>query len=177
MKTVFTKTVLIALIAALGLAALPVFSVAAQGTNDPQQPPVGELSNEKLEQVWARQRTAYERMGKTDDLIEKVQSLIDRASANGKDVSGVQAALDAFEAAVKEAKPIYESMNGIVNSHQGFDANGKVTDAKKAKETVSQMRAKMQELKTAMNGTGKALHEAIKAFREANPRPAKTPKP
>jgi len=28
-----------------------------------------------------------------------------------------------------------------------------------------------------MNGTGKALREAIKAFREANPRPVKTPKP
>ena len=78
---------------------------------------------------------------------------------------------------MKDAKPIYESAKGIINSHQGFDANGKVTDLEKAKETVKAMHAKMQEIKTAMGGTGKALREAIKAFREANPRPVKTPTP
>jgi hypothetical protein len=62
-------------------------------------------------------------------------------------------------------------MKGIVNSHQGFDANGKVTDPEKAKETVKQMREKMQEIRAALDGTGKALHEAIQAFKAANPRP------
>jgi hypothetical protein len=33
------------------------------------------------------------------------------------------------------------------------------------------MHEKMQEIKTIMNGTGRALREAIRAFREANPRP------
>ena len=110
-------------------------------------------------------------MGRADELIERVQKLIDRAEANGKDVSAVQAALDAFAAAVKEANPIYESMKGIINSHQGFDDNGKVTDPEKAKETVSSMHEKMLEIKTVMDGTGRALREAIRAFREANPRP------
>ncbi len=172
MKTLFKKTVLFALIAALGLAVLPVFGVAAQGTHDTTP-----VSNEKLEKAWARQLVAYERMGKTEAFIEKVQSLLDRASANGKDVSAVQSALDAFKVSVKDAKPIYESMKGIVESHQGFDASGKVTDPEKAKATVLAMHEKLQAIKTAMNGTGKALHEAIKAFREANPRLVKTPKP
>jgi hypothetical protein len=35
----------------------------------------------------------------------------------------------------------------------------------------------MKELKTALDGTAKALHEAIRAFREANPRPVRTPTP
>ena len=83
----------------------------------------------------------------------------------------MQAALDAFAAAVKEANPIYESMKGIVNSHQGFDDNGKVTDPAKAKETVQSMHEKILEIKTIMNGTGQALREAIRTFREANPRP------
>ena len=75
--------------------------------------------------------------------------------------------MDAFESALKSAKPTYSSINGIVNSHQGFDANGKVTDTEKAKATVQEMRTRMQELKSAMNGTGKALREALKVFREA----------
>jgi cytochrome c556 len=170
-RNFFKKTLLVALVAALGVASLPVFSVSAQGAKDPVAPPQGQVTNERLEQIWARQLRAYERMGKTDEFIGRVQKLIDRASANGKDVTAVQAALDAFQAAVKEAKPTYESMKGIVNSHQGFDVNGKVTDPEKAKETVKQMREKMQEIRAALDGTGKALHEAIQAFKAANPRP------
>jgi hypothetical protein len=180
MKNLFKKTILFALVAALAVASLPLVSVSAAGTDDPQ-PPQGTVTNEKLEQVWARQQQAYEKLGKgferSDEFIARAQKLIDRAKANGKDVTALQAALDAFEAAVKEAHPTYEGGKGIINSHQGFDANGKVTDAEKAKETVRTMGEKLKEIKSAMDGTGKALREAIKAFREANPRPTKTPAP
>jgi len=176
MNNIFKKMILAVLSAALVFAALPVTSAFAQGEN----PPKGELTNEKLEQVWARQLKNYEKIGKgfedTDALIAKFQAKIDKAAANGKDVTALQAALDAFESALKSAKPTYDSMSGMVNLHQGFDANGKVTDAEKAKTTVKDMRTKMEALKSAMGGTGKALHEALKAFREAN-KPTGTPTP
>lgn len=181
MKKLFRKTILIALVAALGLASLPFVSVSAAGAYDPTVPPEGErqISNERLEKIWARQLQRYERMGsrleREDEFLDRVQGLIDRAEANGKDASAVQTALDAFEAALQKAHPIYESAKGIVNSHQGFDQNGKVADAAKAQETVKAMRAKFQEVKEAMGGTGKALHQAIKAFRQANPQPQPTP--
>jgi len=174
MKNIFNKMILAVLVAALVFAAFPVTSAFAQGEN----PPKAELNNEKLEQVWARQLTNYEKIGKgfddSDAQIAKFQARIDKAAENGKNVTALQAALDAFESAMKSAKPTYESMKGIVNSHQGFDANGKVTDAEKAKSTVQEMRTKMQALKSAMGGTGKALHEALKAFRAAN-KPAEAP--
>ena len=176
-RNLFRKTTLLALVAALAAASLPLASVLAAGAEDPSVPPIGELTNERLEKIWARQLRTYEKLGKAEDVIEKAQALIDRASANGKDVSAVQAALDAFEEAIKDAKPIYESANGIVNSHQGFDADGKVTDPEKAKDTIQQMGEKLKEIREAMAGTGKALHEAIRAFREANPRPEKTSTP
>ena len=177
MKILFKRTILLALVAALGVASLPFASVFAAGTYDPKTPPQGELTNEQLEKIWAKQIKAYEKFGKSEDFVAKVQQLIDRAGANGKDVSAIQTALDAFEAALKDAKPIYASMNGIVNSHQGFDTNGKVADPEKAKETVKQMGEKLKAIREAMDGTGKALHDAIKAFREANPRPTKSPTP
>jgi hypothetical protein len=182
MKNMFKKTMLLALVAALTVASLPFASVSALGVDDPKPPkPDGQVTNEKLEQVWARQQSAYAKIGKgfdrDDEFTGKVQKLIDRAKENGKDVSAVQAALTAFEAAIKQAHPVYESGKGIINSHQGFDASGKVTDPEKARETVRAMGEKLKEIKAAMNGTGKALHEALKAFREANPRPAKTPTP
>ena len=174
MKNMFKKTVLIAMVAALAIAILPLMSAsAAPATDDP--PPQREVSAERLEKIWARQLRLYERIGngydRSDGFVEKVQTLIDKAGANGKDVSAVQAALDAFEAAIKEAHPVYESAKGIINSHQGFDNDGKVTDIEKAKETVKSMGEKLKEIKESMGGTGRALHEAIKAFREANPRP------
>ena len=171
----FKKTILLALVAAVGLASLPVLGVSAAGLSDPAAQ--RQISNERLEKIWAHQLRMYEHLGKTDDFIEKVQKLIDRAKANGKDVSALQAALDAFADAWKDAKPIYQSMNGIVNSHQGFDDNGKVTDPEKAKETVKSMGEKLREIKAVMGGTGQALREAIKAFREDNPRPERTPMP
>lgn len=180
MKLLFKKTLLIALVAALAVASLPLVSVSAAGEYEPPVPQ-GEVSNERLEKIWARQLRLYERIGngfdRSDALVERVQELIDRASENGKDVSAVQAALDAFEAALKDAHPVYESGKGIVNSHQGFDSNGKVTDPEKAKETVQAMGGKLKEIKDAMGGTGKALREAIKAFREANPWPENLPAP
>jgi len=186
MKMLFKKTILstgllrlfaLVMVMVLGMAAMPFVIVSAAGEYDPTPPPQGKISNERLERAWARQLRTYERMGRTDGFVARVQKLIDRAKENGKDVSAVQAALDAFKAAAKEAQPIYESIKGIINSHQGFDNNGKVTDPEKAKETVKAMHEKFKEIRDAMNGTGKALHEAIKAFREANPRPQPTATP
>jgi hypothetical protein len=179
MKTLFRKTIFVALVVVLSLAAMPFTSVSAAGDYEPTPPPAerGQIRTERLERVWARQLRIYERMGRTDEFVEKVQKLIDRAKENGKDVSAVQAALDAFKAAVKDAQPTYESIKGIINSHQGFDTNGKVTDPEKAAETVKAMHEKFKEIRDAMNGTGKALHQAIKAFREANPRIQPTPIP
>jgi len=174
MKTMYIlkKVILSVLAAALALAAFPLTNVYAAGDYDPTNPPKdGQLSNERLEKIWAREMKAYEHLGKVfdnDTVFERAQKLIDRASANGKDVSAVQAALDAFKASVKNTRPTYESLNGIVNSHQGFDDAGKVTDAEKAKATVQEMGAKLKEIHSLMGGTGKALREAIRAFRNAN---------
>jgi len=171
MKSILKKTLLIALVTALAAVSLPLVSVSAAGLDDPQPP----QPNERLEKVWARQLRLYEKIGRgydrSDMFVEQVQALIDKAGANGKDVFAVQTALTAFEAALKDAHPVYESGKGIVSSHQGFDNDGKVTDPEKAKETVKAMGEKLKEIKDAMDGTGKTLREAIKAFREANPRP------
>src|SRR5258706_7260399 len=108
-KMFFKKSVLLALVAVLatlGAASLPLVSAAAQGANDPTPPRAvqGQISNERLERVWARQLKIYERIGKADEFVTKVQNLLDRATAKGKDVSAIQSALDAFKAALKNAQ-------------------------------------------------------------------------
>lgn len=179
MSILLRKIVPAVTVAALALVA-PLAGVrAAAGYDDPPDLPANaEVANERLEKIWSRELKAYERLGKgferSGELIEKIQGLIDKAAEKGRDVSAVQAALDAFEAAVENAQPIYESAAEIVNSHAGFDANGKVTGPAQAKETVRALGDKLKEVKAAMGGTGRTLREAIKAFREAN-KPADTP--
>jgi ABC-type transporter Mla subunit MlaD len=80
----------------------------------------------------------------------------------------VQTALDAFQAAVQDARPIINSANGIVTSHKGFDDSGKVTDRTQAIETVKELGQHLKDARAAMNGTGQTLRQAIKAFREAH---------
>ncbi len=62
MKSIFKKTLLIALVTALAAASLPLVSVSAAGESDPL-PPQGQVANERLERTWARQLRLYEGSG------------------------------------------------------------------------------------------------------------------
>ena len=180
--TVFLKkALLVALVAGIGLAALPAgTALAAPGQDEGNPPPQEQISDERLAEIWAREVALYERIGtrldQIDTMTARVQEFITRANERGIDTSAVQAALDAFSAAVQDARPLYQSANGIVQSHQGFDDSGQVTDRARAIETVRELGGKLREVKAAMGGTGQALREAIRALREAN-RPSETPAP
>lgn len=178
--SMFKKTILVALVAALTVAALPLTGVFAAPAQDPSTPPAeGERSGFKLERLWLRATQGVERFGKlierSDTMTEKMQALLDKAKANGKDVAAVQAALDAYIHAVDEAGPMYEEATAIVATHAGFDDAGKVTDFEQAKSTLKDLGAQLKDLREQIGLPGKALREAIKAFREANPRPTPTP--
>lgn len=164
MKTMlFKKTILAALVFALVLAAVPLTGVSAAGQT---------LSNERLEKVWARMNRRYERLGKffdkSDGLTDRAEKVIERLKEAGESTVELEAVLAAYEDAVKQAKPIYESCNGIVNSHKGFDSDGKVTDSEQAKATIKELGAKFGEIHTAMDGTGKELIELLKSIRKAH---------
>jgi uncharacterized protein len=171
------KTVLLALVTALALATLPLTGVSAEGLGQTPEPPAdqAQVSDERLEQVWARLQQAYERQGKmferAGEITTRIQSLIDKMNENGKDTAALQAALDAFEQGLAEAQPVYASAGSIISVHAGFDAEGKVTDREQAIATLKELGGKMKELRQLVGEPGKALREAVKAFRQAH-RPA-----
>lgn len=166
MKNMFSKLMLSMLVAALAMAAVPVSSAYAADENPPAP------DNARLEKAWERLSAAYEKLGKAfediDAHIAKFQGMIDKAASNGKDVTDLQSALDAYESALTATRPQYEDLGQTIRAHSGFDANGKVTDAVTALETLKEVREQMKSIKDGMGGTFKALQEAAKAFREAN---------
>jgi len=175
----FKKIALTVLVLAIGMVALPTTSASAAGLQDSTTPPANQPANNVLlEQVWARAQSAYQRQGdrlaKADEFISKAQFLIDKASQKGWDTSAVQAALDAFAAVIPAAQAAHDPGTAIIASHNGFDANGKVTDRPYAVETVKALGQVLKNTHLAMNGTGQALRAAVKAFRAAH-RPTQTP--
>ena len=178
----FKKSLIGAVIAAMGLCALPFVNAYAQSANPPVTPTAGQPSNDRLQKAWAKDQTVYARIGKILDgantLISKIQNKLDDAKAKGKDVSAVQTALDAFSAAVKNAQPIYADLQTIVQSHSGFDASGTVIDPTQALQTVQGFKSNAEQIRQAgVSEAGKALREAIKAFRQANQPATPAPSP
>lgn len=174
MKTnLFKKSILTALMLVLVLAAFPLTSAFAAPAADPSTPPAdGKDSSPLIERLWMRETRAVERIGQRLDraptMIKKTQTLIDKAKANGKDVTALQAALNAYSQAIKDADPMHEKAQSIVNKHAGFDADGKVTDREQARQTLKDLGAQLKELHQQVGEPGKALRAAIQAFREAN---------
>jgi hypothetical protein len=179
------KFTLVALILSIALTAVPFSTVAADGlsqdTNPPTKAPAAE--GNRLAKVWERLNKNYDRQGilldRATTLISKIQARIDQGTQNGKDTSGVQAALDVFAQAVKDATPIHLNAGAMITAHTGFDENGKVTDRAQALETVQSLGKSLKEARTLFKEPFKLLREAIKAFRESNrpTSPASTPKP
>jgi len=166
-------------VVALGVVSILPSNVYALGPGDPTIVGTPAVGYPRLVQAWQRQQQVYARLGnmfdRVDQRLQRGQELIDKAKANGKDVTALQAALDAFSAAVKDARPVYESGKGIVASHKGFDADGNVVDAAQALQTVQDMRGKLQEIRDILVGPAKALRDAIQQFRQANHPAAPTP--
>lgn len=175
------KTGIIALVAVLCVGVIPMTNSFALGSFETVTPtPPTSQPTDRLESAWVKEKDIYNKLGSffnnSDPFIAKVQSLIDKVKGNGKDISALQAALDAFSEAVKQAEPIYQSSGIIVSAHQGFDENGKVTDPIQALASVKDMRVKFIEIRQLLLDPKNALRDAIKTYREGN-KPSVTPSP
>ena len=171
MKTMlFKKMTLAALVFALILAAFPLTGVFAAGQADDPLPPADGYP--RLEKAWARMNHRYERTGKffdkSDELADKADRMIERLKEAGEPTAELEAALAAYQEAVKQAQPIYESCKGIIASHRGFDSDGKVTDPAQAIQTIGDLGSKLMEVHEAMNGTARDLVELMKSIRDAH---------
>jgi hypothetical protein len=176
LTALFKKSALAVLVLAIGLAVFPITGASAAGLNGKNNAQPG---NSRLENVWARLQVTYQRQGdrlsNASTFITKLQALIDKANGNGWDTSAVQAALNALSAVIPAVQAAYDPGAAIIANHAGFDATGNVTDRSTAIATTKSLAQVLKDTRTTMNGTLKTLHEAVKAFRQAHPRPTTTP--
>lgn len=183
-STLTHKLVLIILAAAMIFAVLPITHASAAGPQDDPQPTEGERNHPRLKIAFHRLERRVERIGnlldRSDELIEKAQNLIDKATEKGLDASTVQTALDALVAVLPDVEAAHAEAAAIAATHTGFDDEGNVTDREAAQATIEELRAALQATRDAMDGTGKALLQAIRDFLKENRdtlRPDETPEP
>jgi len=107
------------------------------------------------------------RLDGTSKVVSRVEQLIDKATAAGKDVGALRTALDAYKDAVSKAKGIHEAAGDILKAHAGF-TDGKVTDKDAARTTVTTAGAKQKEFAETLKQAHTALKDALKDWKQAN---------
>ncbi len=136
------------------------------------------IVNLRLELAWAKLQAGHASLATFFDFADRrmaeVQQLVDRAQASGKDVSTVQSALESLQAAIQEARPLFESTTGVIASHQGFDSNGNVTDVVTAMQTVRNLASTTQRIESILKPAQQAFQQALRDFRQIN-QPTPTP--
>ncbi|HRC76153.1 MAG TPA: hypothetical protein PLO33_10780 [Kouleothrix sp.] len=108
------------------------------------------------------------RLQRAADFAAKVDALVAKAKAKGKDTAALEAALASYRAAIVSARAEWQAASDALAAHAGFDAAGKVTDAAQALATVQSAHEHMAQAHTLAHGAFVAMRKALADFRKAN---------
>jgi hypothetical protein len=163
-KSRVKKTIVLGLIAAVVatvvIGATPAF--AAPGTANGTR-----LENLlKREQIVLTNQT--DRLALSDKVVAKGQEWIDALKGRGKDVTALQAALDAYETAGQKAAVDLGTAKAALAAHAGFDAGGNAIDASQALQTLVSAGKAERQYHLTITPAAIALREAVLAYRQAN---------
>ena len=148
-------------------------AVQAQGTNPPV-PPAGQNQQanqtQRLEKAYQRELKALDAQAKNlttaDDRVAKFAQRIADLKSKGKDTSALEAALADFKDVLKGAHTTHDKAAGILNTHAGFNDQGKVTDIQQARNTVQEadklLREVHRDLRPAVRDLVRALREFLR---------------
>lgn len=161
---------------ALGMMLAFFSPVAAQAPGDEPQPPTGQetvkVPVERMEKQYQRQLERLDaqatRLEKTDEIIADVEKRIADLAAKGKDVSALEEALGNYQASVDEAVSLHATAETILQTHDGFDADGKVVDAQAAAVTLREASNAMNDVQRLLRPALRDLLQALRDFRRDN---------
>jgi len=136
-----------------------------------------ESANPRLERVYQRLlRAAQAQAGHLEQAgqaAQRAQEWIDKLAAEGKDVGELQAALANFEAALAGAQGYHQEAQAILETHAGFDDQGRVTDRAQALETVRDAGRALRDAHRTLKDGLIDLRRAVRDWRrEHRPQPA-----
>jgi hypothetical protein len=108
------------------------------------------------------------RLARVTDYTTKIDSLIAKLKAKGKDTAALEQAVAAFRTGIAQARAEWQAASATLATHTGFDNNGKVTNADQARATLKDARGHMEQAHRIAGGAYQKLHAAIVAYRKAH---------
>jgi len=107
------------------------------------------------------------RLQRAVEYAAKIDAVIARLAARGKDTAALEQAVAAFRAGIAQARAEWQAASDILAAHAGFDAAGKVRNADQARATLRDAHGHMEQAHTIARGAYTSLHEALVAYRRA----------
>lgn len=164
---------MIAALLALTMATLPTQSVAASTDGiTVVRTPLSQAVDQQMALTLQRERNWLMRQNlhfnQAATIAQKAQDVITKAQQAGLDVADLQNALNTFNAQVATAKTSYDQAASILSSPAGFDANGNVTDAQTAHQTLASARNALQEAHLTLANASLTLRTAYQNWRLAH---------
>lgn len=166
----------LAVLAGATLAAAPLPAYAAGDTPPTQPTPdAAARSGAMLEHLFQREQTGSgiqaDHLTRAGEISGRVQDWIDKVAGQGQDVTDLKSALGSFNDSLAAAQTAHDKAAGILASHDGFDASGKVTDFEAARQTVRTAGESLRECRRIMIQATRDLRQAVRSWRQAH-RPA-----
>jgi hypothetical protein len=98
----------------------------------------------------------------------KIDSLIAKLKAKGKDTTALEAAVAEFRSGIGQARAEWQAASATLTTHAGFDGDGKVSNADQARTTLKEAHGHMEQAHTIAQAAYQKLRAAIAAYRKAN---------
>jgi hypothetical protein len=141
---------------------------AAPGTQD-DRPNKGNAALSRMYRV-ERQRLRLQdaRLNRAKEHAAKIDAMIAKLKAKGKDTAALEQAVAAFRAGIDKARAEWQAASDVLTAHAGFDADGKVTNADQARATLKDAHGHMEQAHAIARDAYKSLHTAVLAYRKAH---------
>lgn len=118
----------------------------------------------KTEQKWLTNQA--QAITKADQAAAEIQQLIEKASAEGLDVTLLQEALSVFNGEMAAVRAEHQRASDILAAHNGFDAEGNVIDQQPARVTVLDAKQALWKAHVTLSQAARNLHQAAREWRQ-----------
>lgn len=157
----------------VAVAVLVVSTLAVVGVSFAQEPQADNTGNtEILENLYQQATLSVQlsqlRINLANLISERAQTLIDKASGEGKDTSDLVSALAAFKAQIAKAQSAHDTAAATLATHNGFDGSGKVTDVDAARATLKAIRDALYDGRDSLQEGTRDFRQAFRAWRKTN---------
>jgi hypothetical protein len=176
-SSLFALASFLALVVLLATPGRAVFAQGNEGqtqavSTEGENPQDGNVVKAFLERRFQRQTNRLERashmLEQAGEREGNFEERIAALASEGKDVTGLQAGLEQFRAAIAAAQGYYGEAEVLLSAHVGFDGEGHVTDVEQARTTLATAQEPLQNCFQSMRDAVQAVKEAIRTFRQAN---------